>query len=434
MKILHINTYYPGGAATSCLRLHEALLSQNIDSNLLLESSNVQLPQSVLFKETKQVPVKNKIYYKAQKVLQEFKIKLPDVVDKEKIIIKKQQELLTEWDSKYELFSFPSSVRDLTTQSIYQQADIIHFHWVSRFLDWGSFFKKNKKPVVWTLHDMNPFTGGCHYDLDCGKFTTDCSYCPQLPSEQSASLAALNLEQKLSSISQVEMDKLHIVAPSRWLLDRSKSSRLFQKYNHHHIPYSLDTDVFKLHDRKTARDLLKIPLDKTVILFVADNLKNYRKGYHLLLDSLQFIQNKEQIVLCTVGNSDNQANSGGILTCNLGKITDERIMSLAYNAANVFVTPSIADNLPNTILESICCGTPVIGFNIGGIPDMVENELNGYLCEEVSVANLAEKINLFLRNVVKFSRETISQSAIQKYSHKVQADSYVKLYKQLLIK
>ena len=387
MKVLIINTIDSGGAANSCKRLHLSLLSENIQSKILLRVKQNDWPASQQFlPKPRKLKVVDKVRNKLYRIAKEFQVYRPSFKNNE------QLQFLSDRSRSLELFSFPNSGLDITESPLYKEADIINLHWVANFLDFKSFFKKNTKPVVWTLHDMNPFTGGEHYEeryLGIGKNGRPLE---RMVTEEEKKMSELNLILKKKALANIK--NLYIVAPSSWLAENAKESDLFNSYPIHHITNGLDSKIYKPIDKTFSRRLFNIPENKKVILFVADSLDNHRKGFIYLKKAFEQLPNREDLVLCAIGNSVAEIkNNSGII--NLGTIKDERLMSAAYNAADVFVIPSIMDNLPNTVIESLMCGTPVIGFPVGGIPDMVIHEENGLITEEISVAALVRSLKNF---------------------------------------
>ncbi len=425
MKILIVNTFDTGGAANACIRLHEGLLRESIDSSLLLKEKNKNIEASFKFKpiEKKLVPIRllNKIRKKiglknsSRKVSSKTKIK---------------NQFLEERSVSLEYFSFPESDFDIIDSELYKAADVINLHWTAFFLDYKSFFKKNKKPVVWTLHDMNPFSGGEHYEEEI--FGIDSNGYPlqrnRIPQEITISKKNIQLKKKILK----NVQNLTIVAPSQWLAEEARKSDVFFSKPVHCIPYGLDSEIFILNDKESSRDLLGLPQNKTVILFVADNLNNHRKGFEYLIRAFEHLQLID-IVLCAIGDK-NEALSRLTGVIMLGRIEDAQMMSKVYSAADVMVIPSLMDNLPNTVLESLLCGTPVIGFPVGGITDMVSHLENGILTNEISVSALAGSIMAFLKHGVSQNRSTIRTKAIEKYDSPVQANAYINLFKSVINK
>ncbi len=411
MKILHICTTDRGGAAAAALRLHQALLQQGADSNfLVLKQFKPEIPKSFVFRNDFFL---NRINNFWNRLLKQTHWHW------ERYLLKGQS-------ADYELFTSPNSWFDLSKSKIFQEADIIHLHWVSGFVDYAHFFTNCSKSVVWTLHDTNAFTGGCHYTGTCTQFETACQICPQLQGTKQPFLAKTNFQIKQKALDTVK--KMAIVAPSKWLVGLSQKSLLLGRFPHFHVPYSLDLEVFKPYPQAEARQKLGLPLDKKIILFVAQDVANKRKGFHLLAEALQILQKKENIVVCTIGKKTN-LEINNLIIKDLGFINSLQTMAEAYSAADVFIIPSLEDNLPNTVLESLACGTPVIGFPIGGIADMVKDSENGLLAKEVSARILAQTIEIFFER--EFDKIKIRKDAQIRYAHGVQARAYLEIYEKI---
>lgn len=424
MKILIINTFDRGGAAHSCKRLHLAFLEKGIHSKTLIRASLSAWPKTFTFTQPPEnITLVAKVAKKIKKILKELKLYSLGFKKKDQ-----EQEFLKKRHDGLELFSFPNSDFDITQSPLYNEADIINLHWVSGFLDYHSFFKKNTKPVVWTLHDMNPFTGGEHYiehifGIDHNGFPNE-----RIEEEWERRVSELNLRIKEKALSCV--DNLVVVAPSKWLANAAKSSAVLKNKNIVHIPYGLDKSIFRPRDREFSRDILQISNNKIVFLFVADSLNNNRKGLLFLIKAFKELK-RNDIILCAVGKQNKSLNSCGNIM-QLGPLSDERLMSLAYSAADVFVIPSLMDNFPNTVLESLMCGTPVIGFPTGGIPEMIQHGRNGLLTQGIGVSFLLETLTAFLDAPEAFDREAIREEAVKRYDQKIQADRYIRLFKNLL--
>jgi glycosyltransferase involved in cell wall biosynthesis len=226
--------------------------------------------------------------------------------------------------------------------------------------------------------------------------------------------------------------KIAVSAPSKWLLALSSSSKVLGRFSHYNIPYSIDESIFKLIEKETVRKRLGISSAKFVIVFAAYSVSNHRKGFSYLVSALQLLSDKENVLLLSVGGNNESLANLGIESMHLGMIREEHLMSEVYNAADVFVIPSLEDNLPNTVIESLMCGTPVIGFPTGGIPDLVINGYNGLLTSGVNISSLAESITDIFKTGVKWSRQTIGEKAKEKYAENVQTTAYINLYQMLL--
>lgn len=430
MKILIVNTQDFGGAAKACIRLHKGLLEENLDSKLLLKYKSGKIPNSFSFESLSSSTKTGTLLDRIKKrIKKDFMTLIKTYWGKEV----QQQKFLHKRNPQLELFTFPYSSFDITCTKEYQQADIINLHWVANFLDWSTFFQKNTKPIVWTLHDQNPFLGGEHYsERFCGIDENGVAI-PRVYEDfekEKNEVLTFFKKEKLKGISN-----LHIVSPSKWLLEESKKSETFHSYSHFHIPYGLDIEVFKPYNKDFCREVLRLPKNKIVLLFVADIVSSNRKGYIYLQKAIEELNSKyqDEVVLCAIG-ADSRSDNQNENVFTLGELVDERMMAMAYSAADVFIIPSIEDNLPNTMIESVCCGTPVLGFNVGGIPDIVEDGKNGYLASKISVTELKNIIEKFLDNPSLFNRENISKEARNKYALSVQAQHYFALYKQILNK
>jgi glycosyltransferase involved in cell wall biosynthesis len=418
MKILHVNTHDTGGAAIACLRLHKELLNHRVDSKVLVLSKKNNPEKVYLYKP---IP---------PSLLQRAFNKFGRILKQE--AINDYRNYLLNRPTGFEIFTFPHSNFDITQHQLYKEADIINLHWVSDFIDYTSFFRKNKKKIIWTLHDMNPFTGGCHHSDDCVKYTDNCNNCPQLQGTMDPDFSNQILKLKMQALGAYPERGMAIVTPSNWLGNLSKRGKVFSRFSHYNIPNGCDSSVFKIYDKNSSKKLLNLPVDKKIILFVAGALGNSRKGLSYLEKANErLIKEGHSFTLVSVGEFNGKSNEMSNVI-QLGRIADEELMAKIYSAADVFVIPSLAENLPNTIIESFFCGTPVIGFPVGGIKEMIQNAENGYLCDTVSVDSLVEKLNIFLMNSLMFNSEKIRTNAVKIYSSDIQASRYIELYKTLL--
>jgi len=288
-------------------------------------------------------------------------------------------------------------------------------------------------PTVWTLHDMWSITGRCAYNYDCRKFITGCdSTCPT-PTEYPA------LEPQL--IAQAWEDRrrifdacpnLTIVSPSRWLANEAISG-LWQKHRIEVIPYGLPLDIYRPLDRAMARAALGVETTGPVLLVAAQNLVERRKGGTFLVDALQAVSH-QPLTIVTLGNGRLQFENNGLGVHDLGYVDHERTRVLAYNAADLFVHPAPVDNLPNVVMEAIACGTPVVGFPIGGVPEMVRPGLTGWLAEEVSSNALAKTIDRAIRDLnVNSCRKYCRAVAESDYRVEQQAQRYIELFASMQV-
>ena len=424
-KVLHISTSNSGGAGKAAFRLHKALLNNDINSSFLsLNNIHKQQDKFCVFdgKVNKQIVApeypllslknyfKERLFKKYEKEVLQFKTKIQNKESFEsKLILDKNS-------NKFELFTTPFSEYDITSCTAYKEADIIHLHWVADFLDYTSFFEKNKKPVVWTLHDENPFRGAFHYLNDEIKNKLEYEYIDNEYKE--IKIAALKKQEKIIAIS-----------PSDWLMKTAKDSPSFSNRKVFKINNTIDTTLFSLKDKSFCRDYLRLPKDKLVVLFAAQDISNFRKGFDLI-NPILFDERFKNVHFLIVGeNTNNIINERFHF---LNQINDDRLMPLIYSAADCLILPSREDNLPNTMIESLSCGTPVISFEVGGMREEIESGVNGILCDGIGSEKLAKGLSEFIINKNKFNSELISNLAHSKYSQKIISEKYIQVYKDLL--
>lgn len=403
MNILHINTTDSGGAAKALIRLQEGLIKLGINSKTLTLYHNSNSYKKEIY------PFLNghHTFWNKTKYAVSYRF---DKYKKEKVVKEKSD--------NYEVISFAHTVYDLHNNPLVAEADLIHLHWVGNFLDYGSFFKKINKPVVWTLHDMNPFKGIFHYENDLNSNLDD----------------FLDLEKKHLKVKKQALkgfDKLHVVCLNDWMKSCSKESEVLKKFPHYLIPNGLDLNIFKPTQKTTARKILNLPTDKKVILFIADSVTNKRKGFHYLKEALELFE-RQDFICAVVGSHDIQINDDRFIT--LDFINDDRLLNAVYTASDFCVVPSTEDNFPNTILEAMACGCPVIGFDTGGIPEMIRNNETGLLCENKNIGQLAQKISDLLENkALRVCMGLEGRKVAEKYySNSLQAKKYLALYNSIL--
>jgi glycosyltransferase involved in cell wall biosynthesis len=242
------------------------------------------------------------------------------------------------------------------------------------------------------MHDMWPITGGCHHSFTCEKYRSACSRCQVFSEKKRLDLAAAGFRKKQKLYARY--DNLYFVSPSKWLYECARRSALTKSKPVFHIPNVLDRKKFKPIDKKVAKKILNIPAGEQVIAFGAVSIDSPYKGWEYLKTALQLLPQLEtsrEISVLVFGGADQQVLSGSIpfKTRFLGRIQDEYAMSVVYNAANVVVAPSTADNLPYVVFESLACGTPVVAFEVGGIPDLIRHKNNGYLAQYKDANDLA---------------------------------------------
>ena len=325
----------------------------------------------------------------------------------------------------------------IVEEDFYKEADILNFHIIhSGFFSYLAIPKLTKtKPAIFTLHDMWSFTGHCAYSYDCDRWRTGCGKCPYPKTYPEIKLDNTRLEWKLKNWVYSKSN-LAIVTPSNWLTEQAKASML-NRFPIHHIPYGIDTNAYQPLDRELCKNVLGVPKNKRVLLFGAESLKDQRKGGDLLLKALQQLPQslKLETILLTFGNGSESITSElGMQTINLGYVSSDRLKSIAYSAADLFIFPTRADNLPLVLQESMACGTPMLSFNVGGVPDLVRHSITGYLAEAENPYDFAKGIIELLEDNDK--RAEISRNCRQiaeiEYPIELQAKRYIEIYQQLL--
>ncbi len=315
------------------------------------------------------------------------------------------------------------------------KTDVLHLHWIARFVDLPAFFEHTTAPIVWTLHDMNAFTGGCHYDAQCGRYKSKCGKCPQLGSQWRHDLSRAVWKRKRKVYqSALSQDRLYVVTPSEWLAQEARQSELLREAPIQVIPNGIDPETFYPRNCTARRHELGILEAHDIVLFVAQSTNNHRKGFDLLIDALDGID-IEGVTLLSVGG-DKPSIPGSLPHVHAGRIEDDKKLAEFYSMASVFVIPSRQDNLPNTVLESMACGTPVIGTDAGGIPDMVRPNETGWLAETGDIRSLREAIESAIEREEK--RRYMAQRCLEvskgEYTLEKQAKRYKKLYEWVINK
>jgi glycosyltransferase involved in cell wall biosynthesis len=313
--------------------------------------------------------------------------------------------------------------------------DIINLHWVGEALVQVETITKFNRPLVWTLHDMWAFTGGCHYDQDCARYKASCGVCPQLHSSRDWDLSRWVWQRKANSWKNLD---LTIVALSSWLAQCARSSSLLEAQRIELIPNGLDTEKYRPINRQVARELLSLPQDKQIILFGSIwSTSVHRKGFHLLQPALQDLSQSgwhDKLELVIFGASEpKKLPNFGFKVHYLGTFSDDLLLALIYSAADVFVQPSTQENLANTVMEAIACGTPCVAFNIGGMPDLIEHQKNGYLAQPYKVEDLAQGIAWVLENEERHQKLSYRarEKAEQEFTLEIQARRYLSLFTEI---
>lgn len=313
--------------------------------------------------------------------------------------------------------------------------DIVHLHWVTFGMLPIEALGTLERPAVWTLHDMWALTGGCHYDGGCDRFLRGCGFCPLLESEHEHDLSAKLLRRKRIAVEQSGMT---IVSPSRWLATQARNSIVFAGSRIEVIPNGLDLTVYKPVDQSMARSLFSLPRDKHIVLFGAVSpTGERRKGYRLLVEALDQLARTypiDQICVVMFGQSDDIPSSlSGFPVHVVGTLHDDVSLAALYSSADVFVVPSVQDNLPNTVAEALACGTPCVAFDIGGMSDLIQHRVNGYLAAPCDTGDLARGIAELTinRKAAGPMRDAARRSAETMLDQELMAKRYRALYQDL---
>lgn len=313
--------------------------------------------------------------------------------------------------------------------------DVVHLHWICDGMLPVEKLKQINKPIVWTLHDMWAFTGGCHYNDGCERFLNACGNCPQLVRNGKNDLSRFVFNRKKRAWSQLDIT---IVTPAAWLAECAKESTLLKGRRIEIIHNGLDLNLFKPVDKTTARKIWNLPSNKKLILFGAIRAaRDRRKGFDLFYKSLKKLtakwSGKAELVVFGASEPKNPPDFG-LPVHYLGHLHDDVSLSILYAAADVMATPSRQDNLPNTVVESLACGTPVVAFNIGGMPDMIEHQINGYLAKPFDVSDHAAGIDWVLSDEKRYKELCLKARgiAMTRFDIKKIAKQYASLYEDVI--
>lgn len=369
MKVLHLNTFDSvGGAARAMAGLHRALADRGVDSRAIVLEKRSMDPRSTA-------------------------LDVPGILRKPAL-----RHLADTWP----LIFYRNKVAMHWTRGVLgsraarlidgEAPDVVHLHWVGLGLLSISQIGRIRRPIVWTLHDSWPFTGGCHVPGDCTRYRTGCGACPQLGSHRENDISRDTWQKK-----QAAWHKLNLVAvtPSRWLASCVSASSLFRSRRVEVIPNGVDGRVFQPLQRVVSRDRLGLPRDGPLLMFGAVHAdRDANKGWDLLRAALGVLQ--KPIALVVFGSSGRRLDIPGHRVFARGAISSDEELCLLYSAADVTVVPSRLENYPNVILESLACGTPVAAFAAGGIPEMIEQHRTGFLAKPYDPVDLAKAVQMAL--------------------------------------
>lgn len=313
------------------------------------------------------------------------------------------------------------------------QPDLIHLHWVNGGTLNLSFLSNNKLPVVCSLHDEWLYTGCCHVANGCEKYITQCNTCPELGSISKYDLSYFLHLRKKMIFKRANPNKIIIVGLSQWIVGRAQRSIMLNPFPIVHLPNCIDVLLFKPINRELAREVLNLPKNKKIVLFGALNAtSDNNKGFDLLREALNHFKLDNNVLFIVLGAPGAIKDFGVNNEIRvLSHRHDNESLVLLYNASDVVVVPSRQENLSNTIMESMACGTPVAAFRTGGNEDMIEHLISGYLAKSFDSLDLYRGIQ-YVINAGENLRSAARNSIVVNYSYKSIASKYVHLYKRML--
>lgn len=406
MKVVLLNTFSGGGgAAIAAARLQEALLAKGIEVSRLCVDLNHQ--------DKKIVKVGNEwtrwfYFFKERLAFRPY--------EKDKSI-------------RYQ-FSPAVAGNELSSHPLIKAADIVHLHWINQGFLSIEEIGRLKKPVVWTLHDMWPFTGGCHYSGDCTAYTKECGHCPFLSKPSARDLSFKVWARKASLLPP----NLTIVGCSQWMAQLAGKSSLFRYRRIAAIPNPIDLTQFKAIPQAEARQALGLPQKGTAILFAAAATSDPRKGFQYLEQALAMLSKQGKLsqdtYLVSLGKGGKQELLG-IKHFALGRLEGTEAINRFYASGDALIVPSLEDNLPNTIMEALASGTPVVGFKTGGIPEMIVENETGWLVDKGDTESLALTIERLQDLELNSFRKKARQFCEKNYEASIVASTYMELYQEL---
>ena len=408
MKVLHVVAGdLGGGAARGALWLHLAQRAIGIDSTLLTSGQNESGCPSVITL--------------AGSPTQRLKFSLLSQLGMlpARFYRKRQPSL----------FNTGFEGIDLTKHDAYRDADLIHLHWINGLVRMRTL-RKVKKPIVWTMRDMWPLTGGCHYSMNCDRYKVGCGQCPQLASRSLRDLSWLVVRNKRTSLPR----RMQLVGISNWLSSCAADSYIFQDFRIETISNNIDTSQFFPVETKLARQMLGLPDGKRIILTGAQQIRVAYKGFDLFVEATKGLS-REDVHLVLVGKIS--ADDLSLLRqshTSLAFLADDVSLRLAYSAADVFVAPSRMEAFGKMLAEAMACGTPVVCFDAAGPADIVDHKVTGYKARPFAAEDLRCGIQWVLDQdpaAHERLREDARERALALFDSQVIAQQYAELYRQM---
>lgn len=409
MKVLHLVAgELSSGAARGAYWLHQAMREIGVDSTILTNSTETYGDDSVISL--------------ARSPLQRLKFAVTKRIGRApfRAYRKRQRRILnTGLDGI-----------DFTRHPAYAAADLIHLHWINGLVRIG-MLKNVNRPIVWTLRDMWPFTGACHYAYDCERYTDACGRCPQLRSDSERDLTYYVLRHKQRSLPR----GVRVVGISRWISECAKESTLFRDCEVMTISNNVDVRAFTPLPKTKARQALGLEDGKKIILVGAQDAASFYKGFEFFLEALTSFERDDVHVLLFGGSAASLPDSVGIQSTHLGFLSDIDELRAAYSAADVFVAPSRMDAFGKTLVEAMACETPVVCFDATGPRDIVEHRVSGYKAEPFSALDLARGMRWILEQSAESHSalcKNARERAERRFDSRVIARQYESLYRDAL--
>ncbi len=427
MKISHFNTFPYGGAAYAARRLHDGLCLEGADSTFFYWKNDRE-PLDSSYRQIEFEPASpgglfRPIAHQVARIRQ-------------RRIKRRYDDQIRPREHGLEVFSAANLLNPTRLHSDQINADVVNLHWTAFMIDYPTFFDSidDRTPIVWTVHDMNPLTGGCHYSSGCERFKLGCGHCPQLVKSSANDESAISFQTKRKSLRN---KNLTIVAPSQWMLNLARSTDVFpERTRFEQIRYGFDLEELKPLDKYIARRQLGIDGEDCVVVgFGAEDINHHRKGFHLLLEALKNLSANAQIKCLVFGSGELPGESADLPeVISVGFVDSVFRKALVYSAMDMFVMPSLEDNSPQTGLESMACGTPVVAFAAGGIPEYVKQYETGITVPVGNVDQLAESISWLSDNPVARAKmsDFARQFVVKHHRIDLQTRQYLKLYRDLL--
>ena len=410
MKILLVSSSDKlGGAGIANWRLYQGLKNQGADVHMLVQYKNTVDPEVIEIKSTQEklrFTIRHKIEQrKTEKLKPTRKFTL-------------QNTSFSDFKKRIELIN----------------PDIIHIQWAHKSFFNITDLSKIDTPILFTMHDMWAFTGGCHYSLDCLGYISNCENCPVISVKSKQSIAAELFKIKKETFSNKQ--NLHFVALSNWMYNEANKSTVLTKNKIHEIPNLLRVNDYKIINKEQARYILNLPNDKTILLFGSLGGKtDPRKGFNILIKAIDNLdaEIKDQLLGIIIGEECQSSDSLlPIETISIGSLQDKTSLNVAYCAANFCIFPSIQEAFGLMALESLACGTPVCGFNETGLSDIVTHMETGYLAKNRSESDLSKAIQYMIKLDKELNIAERCKKQAENFNEGTITKRYLELYKEIL--